>query len=81
MFLKTAKEICKKIILKKNVDFLIIDFHGEITVKKMAMDIFLMVHPLVLWELILIFLQPIQEFLIKVQHTKQISECAEITIL
>ena len=37
---KTAKEICKRIILKKNVDFLIIDFHGEITSEKMAMGHF-----------------------------------------
>ncbi len=28
---KKAKDICKKIILKKNVDFLVVDFHGEIT--------------------------------------------------
>ena len=33
---KTAKEICKKIKLKKDVDFLIVDFHGEITSEKMA---------------------------------------------
>ena len=33
---KTAKEICKKMILKKDVDFLVIDFHGEITSEKMA---------------------------------------------
>ena len=32
----TAKEICKKIQLKKNVDFLVVDFHGEITSEKMA---------------------------------------------
>ena len=31
-----AKEIKKKMILKKNVDFLIVDFHGEITSEKMA---------------------------------------------
>ena len=35
------KEICKKIILKKNVDFFIVDFHGEITSEKMAMGHFL----------------------------------------
>ena len=29
-------EICKKIQLKKNVDFLVVDFHGEITSEKMA---------------------------------------------
>ncbi len=38
---KTAKEICNKIILKKNVDFSIVDFHGEITSEKMAMGHFL----------------------------------------
>ena len=32
----TAKEIIKTIILKKNVDFSIVDFHGEITSEKMA---------------------------------------------
>ena len=32
----TAKEISTKIKLKKNVDFLVIDFHGEITSEKMA---------------------------------------------
>ena len=37
---KTAKEICKRIILKKHVDFLIIDFHGEITSEKMAIGHF-----------------------------------------
>jgi metallophosphoesterase (TIGR00282 family) len=31
-----AKNISKKIILKKNVDFLVVDFHGEITSEKMA---------------------------------------------
>ncbi|MEC7143458.1 MAG: TIGR00282 family metallophosphoesterase [Pseudomonadota bacterium] len=36
----TAKNICKKIILKKNVDFSIIDFHGEITSEKMAIGHF-----------------------------------------
>ena len=36
----TAKDICKKIILKKNVDFSVIDFHGEITSEKMAMGHF-----------------------------------------
>ena len=29
-----AKDIIKKIILKKNVDFSVVDFHGEITRKK-----------------------------------------------
>ena len=33
---KTAKEIINKIKLKKNVDFLVVDFHGEITSEKMA---------------------------------------------
>ena len=35
-----AQSICKNIILKKNVDFLVIDFHGEITSEKMAMGHF-----------------------------------------
>ena len=35
-----AKDICKKIILKKNVDFLVVDFHGEITSEKMAIGYF-----------------------------------------
>ena len=33
---KTAEAISKKIILKKNVDFSVIDFHGEITSEKNA---------------------------------------------
>ena len=33
---KTAKEIRNKIKLKRDVDFLVIDFHGEITSEKMA---------------------------------------------
>tara|TARA_B100000575_G_C23018318_1_gene586414 strand:+ start:143 stop:949 length:807 start_codon:yes stop_codon:yes gene_type:complete len=37
---KTAKDLSKKIILKKNVDFTIIDFHGEITSEKMAIGHF-----------------------------------------
>ena len=37
---KIAKEISKKIILKKNVDFSIVDFHGEITSEKMAIGHF-----------------------------------------
>ena len=37
---KIAKNICKKIILKKNVDFLVVDFHGEITSEKMAIGHF-----------------------------------------
>ena len=36
-----AKDICKKIILKKNVDFSVVDFHGEITSEKMAIGHFL----------------------------------------
>ncbi len=37
---QVAKEIKKKTVLKKNVDFLIIDFHGEITSEKMAIGHF-----------------------------------------
>ena len=37
---KIAKKIKEKIILKKNVDFILIDFHGEITSEKMAMGHF-----------------------------------------
>ena len=33
---KEAIKIKKKMILKKNVDFLVVDFHGEITSEKMA---------------------------------------------
>jgi 2',3'-cyclic-nucleotide 2'-phosphodiesterase len=33
---KISKEICKKIKLKKDVDFIVVDFHGEITSEKMA---------------------------------------------
>jgi len=33
---KTAKEIILKMKLKKDVDFLVVDFHGEITSEKMA---------------------------------------------
>ena len=33
---KEAKNICKKLVLKKNIDFLVVDFHGEITSEKMA---------------------------------------------
>ena len=35
-----AGKIKEKLILKKNVDFLIVDFHGEITSEKMAMGHF-----------------------------------------
>ena len=38
---KVAENIRKKIILKKNVDFSVVDFHGEITSEKMAMGHFL----------------------------------------
>ncbi len=37
---KKAKEISEIIILKKNVDFSVVDFHGEITSEKMAMGHF-----------------------------------------
>ena len=37
---KTAKKIREKIILKKNVDFIVVDFHGEITSEKMAIGHF-----------------------------------------
>ena len=37
---KAAQNICKKIVLKKNVDFLVVDFHGETTSEKMAIGHF-----------------------------------------
>ena len=37
---QTAKNISEKIVLKKNVDFLVVDFHGEITSEKMAIGHF-----------------------------------------
>ena len=37
---KEAEKIKKKLILKKNVDFLVVDFHGEITSEKMAIGHF-----------------------------------------
>ena len=37
---EVAKKIKDKIVLKKNVDFVIIDFHGEITSEKMAIGHF-----------------------------------------
>ncbi len=37
---KIAKKIKDKIILKKNVDFMVVDFHGEITSEKMAIGHF-----------------------------------------
>ena len=33
---QSAKKICEKMKLKDNVDFLVVDFHGEITSEKMA---------------------------------------------
>ena len=37
---QAAKKICKKLVLKKEVDFLVVDFHGEITIEKMAIGHF-----------------------------------------
>ena len=37
---QAAKKISKKLVLKKNIDFLVVDFHGEITSEKMAMGHF-----------------------------------------
>ena len=37
---QVAKKICKKLVLKKDVDFLVVDFHGEITCEKMAIGHF-----------------------------------------
>ena len=37
---KVAQTISKKLILKKNVDFLVVDFHGEIRSEKMAIGHF-----------------------------------------
>ena len=37
---KKAKDLEKKFTLKKNVDFLVVDFHGEITSEKMAIGHF-----------------------------------------
>ena len=37
---KEAAELKKKMALKKNIDFLVIDFHGEITSEKMAVGHF-----------------------------------------
>jgi hypothetical protein len=37
---KVAQSISKKMVLKKNVDFLVVDFHGEITSEKMAIGHF-----------------------------------------
>ena len=33
---KVAKNISKKLVLKKDVDFLVVDLHGEITSEKVA---------------------------------------------
>ena len=38
---KTAQEISDKMKLKKDVDFIVVDFHGEITSEKMAAGYFL----------------------------------------
>jgi len=37
---QSAKKISKKVVLKKDVDFLVVDFHGEITSEKMAIGHF-----------------------------------------
>ena len=37
---KTAKKLCDEISLRKNVNFLVVDFHGEITSEKMAIGHF-----------------------------------------
>ena len=37
---KAAKNIREKIFIKKNVDFSVLDFHGEITSEKMAIGHF-----------------------------------------
>ena len=37
---QVAKKIKDKIVLKKNVDFIVVDFHGEITSEKMAIGHF-----------------------------------------
>ena len=37
---ETAKIISKKLILKQNVDFIVVDFHGEITSEKNAIGHF-----------------------------------------
>ena len=39
---ETSKEFTDKYKLKKDYDFLVVDFHGEITSEKMLLDIFLM---------------------------------------
>ena len=37
---QAAKDISEKLVIKKNVDFLVVDFHGEITSEKMAIGHF-----------------------------------------
>ena len=37
---QVAKNISEKLVLKKNIDFLVVDFHGEITSEKMAIGHF-----------------------------------------
>ena len=41
MFLNQQKKITQTIKLKRDADFIIVDFHGEITSEKMAMGYFL----------------------------------------
>ena len=77
---KVANNICKKMVLKRDVDFLIVDFHGEITSEKMATGHFLMEKLLALSVLIPMFLLLIPEYLTKEQPTKLISECVVIII-
>ena len=40
MFFETAKNFLNKYKIKKDMDFLVVDFHGEITSEKMAMGHF-----------------------------------------
>ena len=49
MFLNQQKISLEKIVLKKNVDFSVVDFHGEITSEKWLSDIFLMDNYLCCW--------------------------------
>jgi len=44
-----AEKFIKKYKLKEDYDFLVVDFHGEITSEKMPLDIFLMVSYLSCW--------------------------------
>ena len=69
---ETAKIIKNKMILKKNVDFIIVDFHGEITSEKMAIGHFLMVFQLGLLERTHTFQLLILEFYKKEQPIRQI---------